>query len=729
MKKITINIWGMHCASCSAVIERTISKIKWVEKATVSLAENTATVSFDSHEVTEKDIHDMIKRQGYKVLKDNEDESKWLLRYYRWWFWVSLVLTIPVAITMFIKVPHIFALDTFFMLAALLVVFGAWWNFHKWFFTKIIYGQMNMDALISISTLIAIIYSWYAYYNIYWTENIIHFYHFLEGAQFIITFILLGKYLELKSKWSASRAIASLMQLQAKQATVIRDGKEKKIDIDDIVIDDIVIVRAGEKIPVDGIVIEWSCDVDEAMLTGESLPVNKEKDNEVYSGTIVNNGSLRIRVTKTSEQTMLAGIMQSVRDAQASKPPIQHLVDNISRIFVPCILLIAALAYLLHSQWMMMRLYEIMGTEIHDLTAHALLVAVATIVIACPCAMWLATPMAITVASGTGAKRWILIKTWDVLETSKAVSMVLFDKTGTLTKGKPIVTDIINYSQKNEKELLTMIQGMVRESHHPLSRSLIDNELRINQSDYTQVREHRGKWMTAQYHNNKIWYGNISLVKNMNVEISKNIQKNVINLQNGWKTVNYIIYKNAVIWLIAVRDNPKTSAKEAMRQLHSQWIETMMISGDNERTVGAVAKEIGIDTYHAWVHPDQKAELVKKAQEKWHIVAFVGDGINDAPALAQANVGIAIGHGTDIAIETAQMVVVSGDPLRVAQAIQLARKTYNIIRQNLFRAFAYNTILVPVAALWLLMPWFASLAMSLSSVSVVVNSLRIKKAS
>ena len=717
----------MHCASCSAVIEHTVGKMQWVTQATVSLAENTATISFDPAQVTEQDLYAMIKRQGYKVLEDNEDESKWLLRYYLWWFWISLALTIPVAITMFVKVPHIFALDTFFMVAGLLVVFGAWWNFHKWFFTKVIRGQMNMDALISISTLIAIIYSWYAYYNVYWTENIIHFYHFLEWAQFIITFILLGKYLELKSKWSASRAIASLMQLQAKQATVIRDGKEQHIDIDDIAIDDIVIVRAGEKIPVDGIVVEWSCDVDEAMLTGESLPVSKEKESEVYSGTMVNNGSLRIRVTKTSDQTMLAGIMQSVRDAQASKPPIQHLVDKISRIFVPCILVIAVLAYFLHSQWMMTRLYDIMWTEVTDLTAKALLVAVATIVIACPCAMGLATPMAITVATWTWAKRWILIKTWDVLETSKAVSMVLFDKTWTLTEWKPQLTDTIALDDTQEKEIVTMIQGLVRESHHPLSRAVIDNKISITQSDYTNIREHRGKWMTADYKNDEIWYGNISLVESMSIKVDDKIQKEVIELQDQWKTVNYIIYKKAIIWLIAVRDNPKKSTQEAIKHLHAQWIQTMMISGDNERTVQAIAKEIRIDTYHAWVHPDEKAMLVQEAQAQWHVVAFVWDGINDAPALAQADVGIAIGHGTDVAIETAQMVVVSGDPLRVAQAIKLARKTYTIIRQNLFWAFAYNTILVPVAALWLLMPWFASLAMSLSSVSVVLNSLRIKK--
>lgn len=717
----------MHCASCSAIIEYTVGSMPWVQTATVSLAENTATISFDPTQVTENDILEMIKKQGYKILTQDNDESSWLLRRYLWWFWWSLILTLPVATTMFMSIPHIFAVDTLFMIAGLLVVFGAGRKFHEWFFSKIIRGQMNMDALISISTLIAIVYSWYAYYNIYRSDNIIHFYHFLEWAQFIITFILLGKYLELKSKWSASRAIASLMQLQAKQATVIRDGQEQQIDIDDIVVDDMVVVRAGEKIPVDGIVREWSCDVDEAMLTGESLPVPKESGSEVYSGTMVSNGSLRICVTKTQEQTMLAGIMQSVRDAQASKPPIQHLVDKISRIFVPSILIIAILAYILHSQWLMVWLYEIMWTEVTDLTAKALLVAVATIVIACPCAMGLATPMAITVATGTWAKRGILIKTWDVLETSKAVSMVLFDKTGTLTQWKPVLTDTIALGNIKEKKILTMIQGLVRESHHPLSRAVIDETLSLVQSEYTDIREHRGKWMVAQYLDNALWYGNISLVESMNIDITNDIQEKVASLQDAWKTVNYVLYKNNIIWLVAVRDNPKLSTQNAIKHLHKQWIQTMMISGDNERTVRAIAREIGVDTYHAWVHPDEKAVLVQQAQQEGHVVAFVWDGINDAPALAQSDVGIAIGHGTDVAIETAQMVVVSWDPLRVAQAIKLARKTYGIIRQNLFWAFAYNTILVPVAALWLLMPWFASLAMSLSSVSVVLNSLRIKK--
>ena len=727
MKKILINIWGMHCASCSSLIEHIIGKLEWVAQISVSLAENSATISFDSEKITEKDIHDMIKKQWYKVLVDNEDESQSLLRNYRWWFWISLVLTIPVAVTMFIKVSHVFVLDTLFIVTGLLVVFGAWWNFHRWFFTKIIRGQMNMDALISISTLIAIIYSGYAYYSIYWADKMVEFYHFLEWAQFIITFILLGKYLELKSKWSASRAIASLMQLQAKQATVIRDDKEHQIDIDDIVVNDIVIVRAGEKIPVDGLVVEWSCDVDESMLTGESLPVSKEKDTEVYSGTIVNNGSLRICVTKTSDKTMLAGIMQSVRDAQASKPPIQHLVDKISRIFVPCILLISVIAYILHSQWMMIWLYDMIGVSVTDLTAKALLVAVATIVIACPCAMWLATPMAITVATGTWAKRWILIKTGDVLETSKAVSIVLFDKTWTLTEWKPQLTDIIVLDIFKEKEILTMIQWLVRESHHPLSRSVIDNNISIVESDYRDIREHRGKWMMAQYQDNDIWYGNSSLVESMNISVNNDIHKQAFDLQDEWKTVNYVVYKKTIIGLIAVRDNPKVSTKEAIRNLHREWIQTMMISGDNERTVTAIAKEIGIDKFYAWVHPDEKAILVEKSQAKWHVVAFVWDGINDAPALAKADVWIAIGHGTDVAIETAQIVVVSWDPLRVAEAIKLARKTYSIIRQNLFWAFAYNAILVPVAGLWLLMPWFASLAMSLSSVSVVLNSLRIKR--
>lgn len=719
MTKITMKISWMHCASCSGIIEKWLSKKTWIKSIAVNLASNTASISYNETQIDPKSISKEIWSLGYKVVQQLETNTaqKYLKK-----FVVALILSLPIGATMFVNVVKLFGeytmiVDIVLLLLGTIVVLGPGWNFHVGFIKKLRQWQSNMDTLISIGTLVARWYSLYAFGQTYLLGQEMHFYHFLEWAAFIITFISLWKYLELKSKGRASNAIQKLMQLQAKDALVLKDGKEFRMPIDDIQIEDTVIARAGDKVPVDGEIIEGNSSIDESMLTGENMPVNKQTGDEVFTGTIVQNGSLHIKVTKLQSETMLAKIVQTVNEAQNSKPPIQHLADKISGIFVPIILVIAISAFV---GW-----YRYTGD-----VQKGLLIMVAAIVIACPCAMGLATPMAIMVATGTGASRGILIKWGEVLEKSKNIDAVVFDKTGTLTEGKPNVTDVLVIDNEEKKETIQEIAYLLsKNSHHPLSQAIVQTTKKTTDivDKSTDFQEIAWKWLQATIEGQSILLGNKKLLDMHDIDIWSSIQEKVESLQREGKTVNYIAKWGKPIWLIALLDEPKQNTLKGIKTLQKMGIATVMISGDTKRTVETIAKQIAIDQRYGEVHPTQKADIVKKLQSQGQRVAFVGDGINDAPALVQSDLGIAIGQGADVAIEAAQMVLVQGDPYKVVEAIKLSRKTYKIIKQNLFRAFAYNTVLVPVAAFGLLLPMFASLAMSLSSVSVVLNSLRLKK--
>lgn len=717
MKKTNLKISGMHCASCSLLIEKWLQNQKWIKNISVSLVSNSANIFYNDSLTDINEISKKINDLWYKVVQ--QVDNKWYKIFFKK-FIISLLLSLPISVIMFVNTKELFWLnilyiDLIMLILATIIVFVVWLDFHIGFIKKLLKWQTNMDTLISIWTLVAWGYSVYSFIQTYLFGNIMPFYHFLEWAVFIITFITLGKYLEIKSKWNASQAIQKLLQLQIKKAVILKDWIEMWVSVDDLKLWDVVLVKAGDKIPVDWKIIKGQANIDEAMLTGESIYVNKEEDDEVFSGTIVQNGVLNIEVTKEQSETMLAKIIQFVDDAQNSKPPIQHLVDKISSIFVPVILLLAVISFIAR--------YLYTGE-----VQKSLLTMVSVIVIACPCAMWLATPMAIMVASGTGASKWILIKSGESLEKSKNINVVMFDKTGTLTEGRPTVTELINFNHPME-DIMFMVYSLTKNSNHPLSTAINNYmvEKEVQSVELSRFQEVGGKWLFAIWQSKNILFWNKKLLADYDISVSSEINIQVEKLQNHGKTVNYFVYDGGLVWLIALLDQPKKETMHWISVLKEMWIHTVMISGDTHNTVQAVAKDIGIWEFYAEVHPEEKAELVKKYQDEWKVVAFVWDGINDAPALAQSDLWIAIWQGTDVAIETAEIVLVQWNPYKVVEAINLSRKASKLIKQNLFWAFAYNSILIPVAGFGLLMPMFASLAMSLSSVSVVLNSLRLKK--
>lgn len=708
----------MHCASCSALIEKWVQKLEGIDAVSVSLATNNATIRYDDSVVDMNTIIHKVQDLWYTVTEQtniHEEKNYWRMFVY------SALCTLPIATMMFVDWYALlgadaFWLDTLFLVLATINVWVLGRGFHIRMIKKIRQGQTNMDTLISLWTGIALLYSIYAYIQTYVFGNPLDMGHFLMGASFIITFILLGKYLETKTKGQASQAIQKLLQLQEKDALVLRDGTEERIPIDAVQIDDVVVVRAGDKIPVDGVVLEWSSDVDEAMLTGESIPVTKAVGDEVYTGTVVINGTFHIRVTTPANQTMLAKIIDVVNNAQANKPPIQKLVDTISSYFVWAILIVAVITFVV---W-----YSVTGD-----VSRALLTMISVIVIACPCAMWLATPVAIMVASGKGASEWILIKSGETLEKSKKIDVVVFDKTGTLTQGKPQVTDVVAVDG-DDMEIVAMGAYLSASSHHPLSQAVVlyagDAVSSITLDAYQEISWH-GLRAIDHETGEVLLLGNRKLLDREGIAVSDALVGQMTALQEQGKTVNLVVRGDRVLGLIGLLDTPKDDAVDTVSGLQQLWISVVMISGDTHKTVQAIADQLWIQRYYAEVLPEGKASIIASLQEQGNFVAFVGDGINDAPALAQSDLAIGMGQGSDIAIETAEIVLVQGHPSKVLESIKLARKTYAVIRQNLFWAFAYNAVLVPVAALWLLEPMYASLAMSLSSVSVVLNSLRIKR--
>lgn len=715
MIKRIIKIQWMHCASCSLLIEKTLKNSEWIQECSVSSTQNQAKITYNEDKVSFNDIEKIVDDLWYKVVDSIDDVgvTKWFL--YR--FIVSLILSIPIGMTMFINFPKILWVDTLLVIFSIVIVTVLWKDFHIWAWKQIKKLRTNMDTLVSLSTLIALWYSIFAYIQTYFYTNEIHFFHFLEWASFIITFILLGKYLEIKSKGNASNAIQKLVQLQEKQAKILIDDVEVIQSIDNLKLWDIIVVRPWEKIPVDGSIEKWNANINESMITGESIPVQKKVKDTVFSGTIVQDGILYIKMTKSMQETLLAKIVQTVQDLQNSKSRIQHLVDKISSIFVPVILLIALITFIVHRQ--------LTGAGLQE----ALLIMVSTIVIACPCAMWLATPIAITVASGVWAKNGILIKSWEVLEKSRKIDMVVFDKTGTLTKWFPEVSIMLKLWQIEQSEILSFIYNMVKSSNHPLSKSVMQyiSWSEIQQKNIMEFQEISGKWLIAKHEKKLILFWNEVLLKSYNIDISLEIQKKVENLQKQWNTVNYIVIDGVIESAIALKDQLKKESMDTISQLERMWIKTAIVSGDNENTVSNVAQLLWVSQYFAQIHPGQKASIIGKLQSQWNKVAFVWDGINDAPALIKSDLSIAMGNWSDIAIESAEIVLTTWDPLKVVLAIKLAKKAHRVIKQNLFWAFGYNVLFVPAAAVWFLLPRFAWLAMSMSSISVVLNSMRIRK--
>lgn len=731
MTKVNYDISGMHCASCSTLINRALGKVKGITYANVNLSTNRATVEYDEGLVNNELIISTIKKKGYGAVvagkitdyvaiarKKNKE-----IKIMKYDLIFSSIFAIPVFILgmFFMGAPMIPGLPFFGMiphqnlimwLLATPVQFIVAWPMYRSAWAALQGKSANMDSLIVLGTSAAYFYSVYAMFS---GNGHVYF----EASAVLITIVVFGRLLEAKAKGKTSDAIKKLIGLTPKTATVIRSGEELKIPVDEVQLNDTIIVKPGEKIPVDGIIIEGTSSVDEAMVTGESMPVEKNKGDNVIGATINKHGSFRFQATKIGANTTLAQIIKLIEEAQGSKAPIQRFADNVAAYFVPGVLVIASLTFF--GWWVFKGDFQ-----------FALINAVSVLVIACPCALGLATPTAIMVGTGKGAKNGILIKGGEALETAHGLKYVVLDKTGTVTKGKPEVTDVLPMSDISETKLLEIAASIEKDSEHPLADAIVNRgkEEKVKFAKVTNFKAIPGHGITATVVKTKYYFGNMKLMNDNGVKVEQ-INK-IESLENQGKTVMMLSKNKILIGAIGVADVIKPTSKQAISLLHKMGVKVYMITGDNKRTANAIAKKVGIDNFFAQVLPEDKAGHVKNLQ-KYGKVAMVGDGINDAPALAQADIGIAMGSGTDVAMETGDIVLMKDDLLDVAKAIKLSKITMNKIKQNMFWALFYNILGIPVAAGllypftgWLLSPMIAGGAMALSSVSVVSNSLLLK---
>jgi P-type Cu+ transporter len=713
------DIAGMHCAACANRNERALKNLLGVRDAAVNFALRNARVEFDPTLVSERALHDAVVGNGFQVLspkfaKDNKAHAERELSDAKWRAFAALTLSAPVMLLAMLEIElpwSIAGTHVSVWLQAILssvVILGLGWEFHRGMARLAVRGAANMDTLISLGTLSALIYSWWALLA---GEPHLYF----ETGAVIAALILLGRYFEARSRGQASAAIEKLIDLGAKTARIIRDGREQEIPVDDVRVGNVLQVRPGEKIPVDGKVIEGRSTVDESMLTGESMPVTKSAGDAVFGATLNRSGALRLAATKVGQDTTLAQIVKLVADAQGNKAPIQKLADRISGIFVPIVLGIALLTAL---SW-----YFATG-DIYQ----SIIPAVAVLVIACPCSLGLATPTAIMVGTGLAARRGILIKNGEALERGEKIDVVLLDKTGTLTEGKPQVVAIVA-SQESEENVLRLAASVEQLSEHPLAQAIVnaarERNLALDQAEDFQSLT--GKGVRARVQGNGIAVANPRHIEEEGVAFTSSERADIATHEGRARTVVAVAREGTFVGFIAIADRLKSDAKEAIAQLHRRGLRTVMITGDNEATARAIAQELEIDRVFAQVLPHEKAQKVRELQEQGARVAFVGDGINDAPALVQADLGIAMGTGTDVAIEAGSIVLVKGSPLKMVEALSLSRLTFRTIRQNLFWAFFYNVAAIPLAAIGWLNPMIAAAAMAISSVSVVGNSLWIKR--
>lgn len=741
-----LNISGMHCSSCAGLIEKTLLKTKGVTEANVNFATGKARIKFESQVVGPNELKEAVKKTGYTATMPSESagvsesEKRSLeINYWGGKFVTGLVLSLPMVAFMIYDFVAGLPLAKIIMpisgiislVLATPVQFWVGSNFIRGAISAFKMKTFSMDSLIAIGTLTAYVYSVFELVkyvvetgSIYGLNGMKIGNLYFEVAALLITFVALGKWLEAKAKGRTSQAIEKLMGLAPKTARVMKNGIPEDLPIEQVVVGDIVLVRPGERVPVDGVIVSGNSAVDESALTGESIPVEKHEGSKVYTATINKTGSFEFRVSKVGADTVLSQIVRLIEDAQGSKAPIQGFADKISAIFVPIVIGIALLTF---AVW-----YFLLGMPL----TFALLAFVSVIVIACPCALGLATPTAIMVATGKGAELGILIKGGEPLEAACKIDSIVFDKTGTLTKGKPEVTNFINYANKSEQEILTVLNAVEAKSEHPLAAAIVDYcKTRISSIDLqTPVESFQaipGHGVEAVIAGQTYYIGNRRLMELKKVQAFSFLD--LERLEEDGKTAMLIANKEQVMGIIAVADQVKESTAEVVKKLQDKGIEVYMITGDNRRTANAIAKQIGITNVLAEVLPQNKAEEVKKLQEQGKIVAMVGDGINDSPALVQSDLGIAMASGSDIALESGGIIIMNNDLNGVLTAIKLSEETVDKIRQNMFFALFYNVLGIPIAARvfagigLMLKPELAGLAMALSSVSVVSNSLVLKR--
>ncbi len=747
-EKITFDIDGMNCAACSAAVEKALNKSDGVYMANVNIATEKGSVEYNPDILTKNDFREIVKNSGYELAKFEDEEAERSgspsdeeisedmkkVAEAKKKMWGTWAFTIPIMLWMIpemffgIAWPNmtIFNLGMIVLAVPPLFIFG-----RKTFITAyraVSHGSANMDVLIAMGTGAAFITGPAVFFT--------PIANYAGVSAMIMAFHLTGRYIEETAKGRASQAIRKLLELGAKTATIIEDGREKEIPIEDVQPGDIMLVKPGEKIPTDGEIIEGETAVDESMATGESMPVERKVGDEVIGATVNQNGLIKVKATKVGKDTFLSQVVKMVEEAQGTKVPIQEFADKITGIFVPTVLIIASLTFI---SWLIFpNLFREVGfwaqsflpwvnPELGTFTL-AIFATIAVLVIACPCALGLATPTALMVGSGIGAENGVLIRKGEAIQTMKDVHTIVFDKTGTITKGKPEVTDIIASNESNESELLQFAASVEAGSEHPLGEAIVRGakEKDIDLKEITNFNSVTGKGVRAEVAEKEVLVGSRKLMEEAGIDTA-DFEAELKRLENEAKTAMLAAAAGKMLGIVAVADALKEDSVKAIQELKKLGLKTAMITGDNKRTAQAIAKEVGIDHVVAEVLPDGKVDKVKELQSKFGVIAMVGDGINDAPALTQANVGIAIGTGTDIAIESSDITLVRGDLSSVITAVKLSRATFKKIKQNLFWAFFYNLIAIPVAILGLLHPVIAEMAMATSSVSVVTNANMLRR--
>lgn len=742
-QQISLSIEGMHCSSCALLIERSLKKVSGVNQATVNFAAEKALIHFDEGSVGTEQLISAITEAGYKAevagaaggVQERKKHEREVAGYQNKFLW-SFLLSLPLAYFMLLdffalpgKAMFLPFVGVFSLLFTIPIQFVIGAGFYRGMWSSLRMKTFNMDSLIAIGTSTAFFYS-LVNFVMYATKN-----HsiigvsgekipelYFETAAYLITFVLLGKWLEVRTKGKTSDAIRKLMGLQAKTARVIRDGKIEDVAIDTVVHGDRVIVRPGEKIPVDGKVLKGASSVDESMITGESIPTEKGIGDMVIGGTVNKTGSFEFEATRVGSETALAQIIRLIEEAQGAKAPIQNFADRIAAWFVPAVIGIAILTFIV---W-----YFFLGATL----AFSLMAFTAVIVIACPCALGLATPTAIMVGTGKGAENGILIKGGEALESACSIDVVIFDKTGTLTKGKPVVTDVRFFGNTDENTVTKIAASLEALSEHPLAEAIsaFANEQKVGIMEVTDFKAIPGHGVRGIIEGKQYFFGNRRLMKDRRDASDVNIEEELSRFESAGKTAMILADTESILGIIGVADTVKETSREAIRRLKQRGVVVYMITGDNARTAAAIASQVEIDHVLAEVLPEDKAAEVKKLQSKGKKVAMVGDGINDAPALAQADLGIAMGSGTDVAMETGDIVLMRSDISDVVTAFELSEETLAKIRQNMFFALFYNVMGIPIAARMLvgvglvLKPELAGLAMACSSISVVGNSLLLR---
>lgn len=737
--KLTSGVYpviGMQCAACATRIDKVLSKQNGVKNCAVNLAANNVSITYDKNITSLEKIAKVVSNMGFQLViskgedaerevEDKERANYRILRRNAVW---SIILSVPIVLLSMVFMDFPFANEIMAVLATPVVLyFGRGFFVNAW--KQLKQRSANMDTLVALSIGVAYLFSLFnLFYPEFWLKRGVEPHVYFEASSVIVSFILLGRMLEERAKGKTSSAIKKLMGLAPKTAMrVENEGTLKEVVISAINVGDVIAVRPGEKIPVDGVVVNGNSYVDESMISGEPIPVSKAKGDEVYAGTINQKGTFQFKALKVGSETMLAMIIKMVQEAQGSKAPIQRIVDKIAGIFVPTIVAIALLSMLI---WI------VFGGN--DGVVHGILAFVTVVIVACPCALGLATPTAIMVGIGKGAEQGILIKDAKSLETARNIDVVVLDKTGTITEGHPEVTDVVYGENVDVLHIADVVYSLEATSEHPLAEA-VTRHLKETEASLLPITDFEiiaGEGVKGIPENDDLYYvGNVKMLKSRGIKLEYDLAARANELEQGAKTVIWIANTVCALGIIAVSDRVKTTSNEAVKQLHEQGITIHMLTGDNRATAEAVASQVGIRYYEASVMPQGKAEFIKRLQSEGHCVAMVGDGINDSAALAQADMGIAMGRGSDIALDIAKIAIVSNDLIKVSEAIKLSKRIVRTIRQNLFWAFVYNLVGVPIAAgvlypvcSFLLNPMIAGAAMALSSVSVVTNSLlSIKK--